>query len=84
MTELIQTTTLDRCDDGVDISIKMLMNIYAVSKLTRIHLVQKKPGSGGSRAPSWEAWTMRVCSSTAQGSSVGEDTGWVMSGAEQT
>lgn len=69
---------------GVGISIKMFMEIYAVGKLTHIRLVQKEPDSGGSRAPFWEAWTMTVCSSTAQGSSVEEDTGWVMSGAKQT
>lgn len=74
MTHLTQRTTLDRYDDGVDIFIK----------LTHIHLVQREHGSGGSTTPSWEAWTMMVCSSTAQGSSVEEDTGWVMSGGEQT
>lgn len=65
-------------------STKLFMKNYAVSKLTHIHLEQMEPGSGGSTAPSWEAWTMTVCSSTAQGSLVAEDTGWVMSGGEQT
>lgn len=58
--------------------------MYAVIKLTHIHLVRKKFGWEGSRAPSSEAWTMTVYSSTAQGSSEGQDIGWVMSEGGQT